>query len=82
MLAGGDDVVDELLAVHAHFHGAPVLRQLRWELHLVTGLGLLQTTMLRQPERGREERLTLSCVTEEVLSLSLTGLSRLQLLLK
>ena len=26
-LAGGDDLRDELLAVHAHLHGAPVLRQ-------------------------------------------------------
>jgi hypothetical protein len=38
--------------------------------------------VFRQPERGREERLTLSCVTEEVPPLSLTGLSRLQFRLK
>lgn len=30
-LAGGDDLRDELLAVHAHLHGAPVPRQLQGE---------------------------------------------------
>lgn len=32
MLAGGDNVSDELLAVHTHLHGGPILRQLRGKL--------------------------------------------------
>lgn len=35
--AVADDVVDELLAVHADLHGAPVLRELLGKLHLVFG---------------------------------------------
>ena len=37
MLAGGDDVVDELLAVHTDLHGGPVLGQLRRKLQVITG---------------------------------------------
>ena len=33
--AGGDDLRDELLAVHAHLHGGPVLRKLPGELRLL-----------------------------------------------
>lgn len=35
--AVADDVMDELLAVHADLHGAPVLCELLWQLQLIFG---------------------------------------------
>lgn len=39
--AGADDVVDELLAVHAYLHGAPVFCQFLWQLHFISRVGVL-----------------------------------------
>lgn len=50
MLAGGDDFRDELLTVHAHLHGGPVLRQLGGKLQLIVGL---QRAVLGKPDQNR-----------------------------
>ena len=47
MLAGGDDVVDELLAVHTDLHGGPVLGQLRRKLQVIAGF---EGPVFGQPE--------------------------------
>lgn len=52
--AGGDDLRDELLAVHAHVHGVPVHRQPHGEL--------VQGWPLREPGlSGEEMNNVLSC---------------------
>lgn len=43
-LAGGDDLCDELLAVHADLHGHPVLRQFLGQLRPVLRRVILATT--------------------------------------
>lgn len=60
MLAGGDNVCDELLAVHAHLHGGPVLGQLRRKLQLLMGL---QGAVFGQPWTKSREAALVSAVS-------------------
>lgn len=56
MLAGGDDLRDELFAVHADLHGDPVLGELLGQLQLVLRAALLAAAaaaVLGQPEGRR-----------------------------
>lgn len=58
MLAGGDDLRDELFAVHADLHGDPVLGELLGQLQLVLRAALFAAAaaaVLGQPEGGEEQ---------------------------
>lgn len=60
VLAGRDDLRDELLAVHTDLHGDPVLRQLLGQLQLVlralaAAAAATAAAVLGQPEEGGGE---------------------------
>lgn len=58
VLAGGDDLRDELFAVHADLHGDPVLGELLGQLQLVLRAALFAAAaaaVLGQPEGGEEQ---------------------------